>query len=133
MPLRALGRTDGSLTIALDESYRQRAITVGGFLADSVELPVLAASWRELKVEVGLDPSNDSSMRFRSSIRRGPGSMQLAGGNGIEFPGCWSGSLISRSRSSPTHLSTNGAARPGPFSSSTFMPSTGAFAAQQTM
>jgi len=43
----------------LDESYRQRAITVGGFLAGSVELPSLAASWRELKIEMGLDVGDE--------------------------------------------------------------------------
>jgi hypothetical protein len=59
MSQAADGRVDGAHTLVLDESYRQRAITVAGFLAGSVELSTLAASWRELKVEMGLHPGDE--------------------------------------------------------------------------
>lgn len=47
-------RAEDGYTIVLDESYRPASITVGGLLAATAGLPRLAASWRALKIELGL-------------------------------------------------------------------------------
>jgi hypothetical protein len=51
--------TEDAHTVVLDESYRLASITVGGFLAATADLPGLAASWRALKVEMGLTASDE--------------------------------------------------------------------------